>query len=126
MAGFLALLALAAVAHLLATSVRWRRRDLATLRALGMTRGGARSILAMQGTAVALIGLTVGIPLGVAVGRNGWRLITSRVPLSFVGPIALVSILVLVPAALAIVNLLAVWPGHAAARLRPAEVLRAE
>jgi ABC-type lipoprotein release transport system permease subunit len=126
LAGFLALLAMAAVAHLLATSVRWRRRDLATLRALGMTRGGARSVLTMQGTAVALVGLTVGIPLGVAVGRTGWRLITSRVPLSFVGPIALVSILVLVPAALAIVNLLAVWPGHAAARLRPAEVLRAE
>lgn len=67
--------------------------SLATLRALGMTRGGARSILAMQGTAVALVGLTVGIPLGVAVGRNGWRLITSRVPLSFAGPIALVAIL---------------------------------
>jgi len=126
LAGVLALLAAAAVAYVLADSVRRRRRDLATLRAMGMTPGGARAILNMQGTAIGLVGLALGVPLGVAAGRIGWRLVTARVPLQFVGPLALVSTLLLVPAAIALVNLLAIWPGRRAARLRPAEILRAE
>ena len=126
LAGFLALLALAAVAHVLATTVRRRRRDFAVLRALGITRWGARAILNLQGTAIALTGLLVGIPLGVAAGRLGWRLVSERVPLRYVGPVALVALLVVVPVAIAAVNALAVLPGRAAARLRPAEVLRAE
>jgi len=80
----------------------------------------------MQGTAIALVGLVLGAPLGMAVGRIGWRIVTSRVPLGFVGPLAIVPLLVLAPAALATVNVLALWPGHRASRLHPAEVLRAE
>ncbi|MDQ6909248.1 MAG: ABC transporter permease [Actinomycetota bacterium] len=126
LAAFLALLAAAAIAYVLAASVRRRRRDLATMRAMGMTPGGARAVLNMQGTAIAFVGLLLGIPFGMAIGRIGWRLVTARVPLQFVAPLALASMMVLVPAALVLVNLLAVWPGRRAARLRPAEVLRTE
>ena len=125
-AGFLALLAAAAVAHVLAAAVNSRRRDFATLRALGMTRGGTRAILNMQAAAIAIVGLVVGIPLGLAVGRIGWRLVTVRVPLRFVGPVPLAALLVLVPAAVGIANVLALWPGRRLSRLRPAEVLRTE
>ena len=59
-------------------------------------------------------------------GRLGWRLVTERVPLDFVSPLALAALVVLPPLAMALVNLLAIWPGRRAARLRPAEVLRAE
>lgn len=126
LAAFLGLLAAAAIAYVLAASVRRRRRDLATMRAMGMTPGGTRAVLNMQGTAIAFVGLLLGMPLGVAIGRIGWRLVTTRVPLQFVAPLPLASMMVLVPAALVLVNLLAVLPGRRAARLRPAEVLRTE
>jgi len=126
LAGFLALLAAAAVAHVLSTSVHRRRRDFATLRALGMTGGGTRAILYLQGGAIAIVGLLVGIPLGLAAGRIGWRLVTMRVPLRFVGPVPLVALVILVPAAVGIASLLGVWPGRRLTRLRPAEELRSE
>ena len=47
-------------------------------------------------------------------------------PLEDVPPLALVAVLVIVPATIAIVNALALWPGRRVARIRPAEVLRAE
>ncbi|MDQ1384026.1 MAG: putative transport system permease protein [Actinomycetota bacterium] len=124
--GFLALLAAAAVAHVLATSVRRRRRDFAMLRALGMTRRSTRSIINLQGSAIAIAGLVVGIPAGVIVGQSGWHLIADRVPLRFVHPVALLAIFVVVPAALAVVNLLALAPGRRASHLNPAEVLHTE
>ena len=126
LATFLAVFAAAAVALVLGASVRRRRRDFATLRALGMTSGGTRAILNMQGTAIAVVGLVVGVPVGVALGRIAWRLVTDRVPLDFVGPLALAAMVVLAVGALVVVNLLAALPGRRAARLRPAEVLRAE
>jgi len=124
--GFLALLAAAAVAHVLATSVRRRRRDFAMLRALGMTRRSTRSIINLQGSAIAIAGLVVGIPVGIFVGRLGWHLIANRVPLRYVQPLALVAMIVVVPAALVLVNVLALAPGRRAARLQPAQVLHAE
>ena len=124
--GFLALLAAAAVAHVLTTSVRRRRRDFAVLRALGMTRRTTRSIINLQGTAIAVVGLAVGIPLGIAIGRLGWHLIADRVPLRYVQPLAVAATILVVPAALALVNVLALAPGRRAARLQPAQVLHTE
>jgi ABC-type lipoprotein release transport system permease subunit len=126
LAVFLALLAAGAVAHVLGATVRHRRRDFATLRAMGMTPRATRTILSLQGAAIAVVGLVVGLPLGLAAGRIGWRLVTARVPLRFVGPLPLAALLVLVPTAVIIANLLAVWPGRRLSRLRPAEALRTE
>ena len=69
LAGLLALLAAAALAHLLVTSVRRRRRDLAILKSLGFVRGQVSAAVAWQATTVALLALAVGLPLGVALGR---------------------------------------------------------
>jgi len=126
LAGFLALLAVAAVGHVLATSVRRRRQDFAVLRALGITRWGVRGILNAQGSAIGVTGLLLGIPLGLAVGRVGWQAVTDRVPLRYVSPVGLLVLAAIVPLVIAAANLLAVWPGRRAARLRPAEVLRTE
>jgi ABC-type lipoprotein release transport system permease subunit len=124
--GFLALLAAAAVAHVLATSVRRRRRDFAMLRALGMTRRSTRSIINLQGTVIGVAGLVVGIPSGIFAGRAGWHLIADRVPLRYEQPLALIATIVVIPAALVLVNVLALAPGRHAARLQPAQVLHAE
>jgi ABC-type lipoprotein release transport system permease subunit len=124
--GFLALLAVAAVGHALATAVRRRRHDVAVLRVLGMRRTQARSCVAWQATTLAVVGLVIGIPAGMAAGRSIWRVVAHSTPMVYVAPLALVAAALVVPAAVAIANLLAAWPARLAARLRPAEVLRAE
>jgi hypothetical protein len=82
LAAFLAVLALGAVGHALATAVRRRRHDVAVLRAVGMTRGQSRGVVVAQATVLALIGLVVGVPLGVALGRTVWRYVAETTPLS--------------------------------------------
>lgn len=126
LAGFLALLATGALSHVLLTSARRRRHDFAILRALGLGRRGARLILNAQSTAIGLVGLLIGVPVGVALGRTLWRLVTERVPLADAPPFALVAVVVIAPITLLVANALAVWPGHRVTRPRPAHELRAE
>ncbi len=123
---FLALLAVAAMTYLLVALTRARARDFAVLRALGFTRGQSRVVVASQSTAISLIGLLVGVPAGVFLGRLAWRLISERVPLQNVPPVAVIALVVIAPLALLGANLLAAWPARRVARLRVAEVLRTE
>jgi len=126
LAAFLALLGVAAVAHALFTAVRRRRHDLAVLRAMGLRPRQSAAVVAWQGTIVAVIALVLGLPLGVVAGRLSWRQVADSTPLRYVPPIAGAAILVAIPVALLLANALAAWPGRQAARMRPAEVLRAE
>ena len=123
---FLSVMALGAVGHALATAVRKRRHDVAVLRAVGLTRTQSRAVVLTQATVLALIGLVVGIPLGVALGRTVWRYVADTTPLFYVPPAALLAVLLAIPAALFAANGLAAWPGHRAASLRVSHVLRAE
>jgi hypothetical protein len=123
---FLAFLAVGAVGHALATAVRRRSHDLAVLRAVGMTQWQCRWAVVTQATVLALVGAAFGIPLGLAVGRTVWRIVADYTPIEYVPPTALWTLALVGPAALVLANLLAAWPGHRAARLRVAHVLRAE
>jgi hypothetical protein len=126
MAGFLALLALGAVGHALATAVRRRRHDIAVLRALGMSRRQSRTSVIIQATVVSLVGLAVGAPLGVALGRTIWRYVADTTFMHYVPPVAAAALALVIPVTLAAAVLLAVWPGRVAASLPVADVLRAE
>jgi ABC-type antimicrobial peptide transport system permease subunit len=123
---FLLALAIGALAHVSSSVLRRRRGELAVLRSLGLTPRQVRACLAWQATTLAVIGLIVGIPLGIALGRSIWRLVTDATPMVYTEPVAVVALALIVPVALLLANLLAAWPGHRAARLRPAEVLRTE
>ena len=126
LAAFLVLLAVAALGHALVTTVRRRRHDFAVLRALGMSPGQTRAVIAWQATTVGLVALVLGIPLGIAIGRVAWRWVAESTPLLYVGPIAAAAILVVIPGALVIANALAAFPARRAGRIRPAVVLRTE
>jgi ABC-type lipoprotein release transport system permease subunit len=123
---FLALLAIGAVGHALATAVRRRSHDLAVLRALGMTQAQCRWVVVTQASVLAVIGLLFGVPLGLAIGRTVWRVVADYTPVQYVPPMAVWALLLVGPAALLIANLLAAWPGQRAARLRIAHILRTE
>jgi predicted lysophospholipase L1 biosynthesis ABC-type transport system permease subunit len=123
---FFGLLACATVAHALVTTVRRRRHDLAVLRAVGFTRRQTRGAIAWQSTLLAVAGLVIGVPVGVAVGRITWRWLADDFPIVYVPPIAVVAVVVVAGIALLIANALAAGPAHAATRIRPAEALRVE
>jgi predicted lysophospholipase L1 biosynthesis ABC-type transport system permease subunit len=126
LACFLAVLALGAVGHALASAVRRRRHDIAVLRVLGLTRRESRLIVITQALVLALVGLVVGTPLGVVVGRIVWERVADRTPVDYVPPVAVWALMLIAPIALAAANLLAAWPSHRAATLRVAPVLRSE
>ncbi|KRE29973.1 ABC transporter permease [Agromyces sp. Soil535] len=126
LAGFLLILAVGSLGHALVTAMRRRRHDVAVIRVLGQTPGQARTVSVTQASVVALVGLVVGVPLGIALGRTLWRGVAESTPVAFADPTSVTLILAAVVAALLIANLLAVWPGHRAASLRVASVLRTE
>jgi predicted lysophospholipase L1 biosynthesis ABC-type transport system permease subunit len=126
LAGLLALLAASTLAHLLATSVRRRRRDLAVLKTLGFVRGQVSATVAWQATTVALIALSVGLPLGAALGRWSWSLLIDRIGLGAEPVMPWPALLAAALATVLVANLVAAWPGWMAARTRPALALRSE
>jgi FtsX-like permease family len=126
LAGLLAVLGVGTVGHMLVTSVRHRRRDLAVLKTLGFVRGQVRATVAWQATDLALLALVVGLPLGIAAGRWAWLLVNRDLH-SLAGPVTpTIALLVAVPATLLVANLVAALPARAAAATRPAVVLRSE
>ena len=126
LAVFLALLGIAAVGHALHSSVARQRHTLAVLRAIGSTRRWLRLAIAACATALGAVAVFVGSPIGVVLGRAGWRVITRRVPLGFVGPSWIVVVALVAPTAVIVANALAVLPGQRAARRAPAVDLHTE
>lgn len=126
LAGVLALLGAATMAHLLVTAIRRRRTDLAILKTLGFVRGQVRSTVAWQASALAICALAVGLPLGVVAGRWSWSLLASQIGFPSEPDVRLGTLLLTIPGALLIVNAIAAFPARAAARMQPADVLRVE
>jgi ABC-type antimicrobial peptide transport system permease subunit len=75
---------------------------------------------------VALVGIVIGAPAGIAAGRVLWRVFATNfgvVPVVVVEPVLIVA---LVAGVLVVANLLAAVPALVAARSDPARLLRAE
>ena len=126
LSGLLALAAIGTLAHVLVTSIRRRRRDLAMLKTLGFVRRQVSATVAWQATTLASIALLIGLPLGVAVGRWGWTLFADAIGVLPVPVVDLPPLLLAIPATLLLANLIALFPGRLAAATRPAAVFRAE
>jgi putative ABC transport system permease protein len=122
----LGVLALLTVAHLLFTSVRRRRRDLAVLRALGFTSGQVRATVSWMAVTVAAVALVIGIPLGVVSGRLAWQFLAAQLGIQPGPVLSPASLVILAAAGIALAVAVAVVPGAAAARARTATVLRTE
>jgi hypothetical protein len=126
LAGLLAALGIATLGHLLITSGRHRRRDLAVLKTLGFVRHQVGATVAWQATALAAVALSIGLPLGAAAGRWAWVLVNRELH-SLAGPVTpAVQLLLVVPGVILAANLIAALPARVAAATRPALVLRSE
>jgi len=116
----------ATLLHVLVVSVTRRRQEVGLLKALGFVRRQVAFTLTWQTTTVALIGIVIGVPAGIAIGRLVWRVFADDLgvvpdPVVPVWELAVVALGTLVVA-----NLLAIGPAFVAARSRPAVLLRSE
>ena len=126
MAGFLSVLAVMAVGHALALSVRARRQDLAVLRALGAVRSQVAAAVWSQATLTVVVGSVIGLPLGIAMGRQVWALVSDGLGVVDSPVVAWGLLAGVVAVGIAVANLVATGPALIASRLRPAAVLRSE
>ncbi len=126
LAGFVATVALIAVGYALVIGIRRRRRDLAILKTLGFDRRQVRGSVAWQATTLALVGVVVGVPIGIVVGRVAWRLVANSLGIAPTSTVPFLALLAVAAAAVVLANAIAWFPARAAARTRPAVVLRSE
>ena len=110
----------------LAASVRRRRRDLALLKTLGFTQRQLAAAVACQASVITAIGIVIGVPLGVAVGRWLWTLFARQIYAVPQPTVPGVSLILVVSAAVVLANAVAALPGRSAARTSTAVLLRAE
>jgi hypothetical protein len=122
----LVLLAVGTLTHVLLTSVRRRRRDLAVLRTLGLLRSQMLWVVSWEAGALAAVALLVGLPLGVLAGRWAWTLFAGAAGVAGRADIPVPLVLAAIPVTLVLAIAIAAGPGWAAARLRPALILRSE
>jgi len=122
----LALMGVATLTHVVVTSIRRRRRELAMLKTLGFVRGQVSATVAWQSSAHALVALLIGVPLGLAAGNWTWALFAGSVGVARDAAVPVIAVLAAVPATLLVANLVAAGPGWFAGRVRPALLLRGE
>ena len=126
MATVIAVLAAASMAHALVLSIGRNRRTLGVLKGLGFTRRQVGGTVAVHATSFALVALVVALPLGVIVGRWGWRLVTRSLGVPDVAVVPLGAVGVMALTILVVTNLAAAYPAWRAARLSTAAALRSE
>ena len=76
--------------------------------------------------ALALVGLGLGIPFGLALGNVVWRTVAEDGGIATVVSVPVAALVLMVPAALLAVVLVAFLPARSAARTIPAVALRSD
>jgi hypothetical protein len=120
----LAVFGAATLAHLLVVSVSRRRREVGLLKVLGFVNRQVVSSVSWQATTLALVGVVVGVPLGLIVGRAVWNAFANNLGAV---PVTVVPILLTTAIALGVLvgaNVIAIAPALVATRSKPGELLR--
>jgi ABC-type lipoprotein release transport system permease subunit len=126
LAGLLGVVAAAALAYLLVSAIRRRRRDLAVLKTLGFVPRQVSAAVAWQATTVVVVAAVPALPLGLAAGRWAWATVAGQAGLVVQPAVPWWLVLGLVPAAVLIANVVAAGPAVVAGRISPAAALRTE
>ena len=107
-------------------SVRRRRRDLALFKTLGFTRRQLAATVAWQATIAVALGVIVGVPLGIVMGRALWNRFAGALHVVPQPTVPALTITLIAFGALVLANIVAAIPGRQAARTATAVLLRAE
>jgi ABC-type lipoprotein release transport system permease subunit len=122
----LVLFGLATLLHVLVVSVARRRRELGLLKAIGLLRHQVVAAVCWQATTIALVGLVVGLPLGVIVGRAIWHAFGVNIGVVPVTVVETSTLVLLAVGVLVVANALAIGPALVSARQKPNSLLRTE
>ena len=123
----LAVFGMATLLHLLVVSVVRRRREMGLLKALGFVNVQVGATVLWQATTVALVGIVIGVPLGIVVGRVVWNVFATNLGAVPVAAVPVSTIIILPIAVLVVANLMAVIPAVTSARNRSVgQLLRTE
>jgi ABC-type lipoprotein release transport system permease subunit len=122
----LSLFGAATMVHLLLVSVARRRQETGLLKSLGFVRRQVAAAVCWQASTVALVGIVVGAPIGIAAGRVLWRVFATNFGVVPVPVVPLLTLTALTAGVLAAANVLATVPALTAARSRPGQLPRAE
>ena len=114
------------VVHVMVTSVRNRRRDIAVLRSLGADGHWITKAVHWQATTFSLVPLALGAPLGLIAGRLLFRAFADAVGTVPGASVPYVLYAAVTAAIVALANAVAVVPARRARRLAPAPLLAAE
>jgi cell division protein FtsX len=126
LAAVLAALALLTVGHVMLTSMRSRRRDLAILRSLGADRGWITRAVHWQATVLTVLPVIVGIPLGIVIGRLVFVAFADSMGAVNDAAIPMLSIAVGAVAVVALANGVAAMVSQRTRRQEPALLLQSE
>jgi predicted lysophospholipase L1 biosynthesis ABC-type transport system permease subunit len=117
---------LLSLAGVLVSSVRRRRWELATFKAIGLVRRQVAATVTWQATTLVVLALVVGLPLGVAVGRLLWFVFADRVGVPDVPVLPVAQLVGLALVTLVAGALTGAVPALLATRTRASTALRAE
>ena len=120
------LFGVATLLHMLLSSLQLRRREMGLLKSLGFVRRQVALSVSWQTTTVALIGIVLGVPLGIAGGRLVWTAFASNLGVVSIPVVTVWVIAAVVVGTLVVANLLAVGPAVVASRSKAAALLKAE
>jgi hypothetical protein len=107
-------------------STRRRRRDLAMMKALGMTRRQVREIVLWQSSTILVISAVLGLALGWAAGHLVWSAYTSSLGVPAVTTLPLGLVLLGLVILVVVGDALTALPAALAARAPSASLLRSE
>jgi ABC-type antimicrobial peptide transport system permease subunit len=124
-AGTVLVLAAGTLVHALAVALRRRRREVALLKALGFDRSAIGRTVLLQAVSLAALGVVVGVPLGLVLGRWAWRLAARTVGV-LSGPVTPVTVPMTVVVVLLAAAAAGVGPARRARQVAAADVLRSE
>jgi hypothetical protein len=122
----LGLVGLSSLAHGVAASTRLHRRDLAVMRALGLTPRRVAYAVSWQTLALFTVALAIGAPLGILVGVTSWQAVTERLDLDSAAVAAPIPLVAGTLAAATAVAALAVLLARTTNRSPGAAALRSE
>lgn len=126
LAALLAVSALAALVLALVSSVRSRRRELAILKALGVTRTGLQTTVRVQALVMATVAVLIGVPLGLVAGRLAWVGFAESVGVPPFPTVPLVTLSAIAAGVLVACLIAGILPAAMAARTQVNETLRSE
>ena len=126
LAGLYGLLALLSVGQAVAASTRHAQRDLAVLRALGASGGWVGRAVHWQATLFTLSAMVIGIPIGVVVGRQIFRLFADNMGVVDAPALPIIALTAGAAVIVGAANVAAAFPARSARHRRTAALLSPE